>query len=487
LPYPILLCKKNLRNHLLFKYLTMDSISINAASKIDQQTIEDLRKNFTGDLLQPGDEGYDETRKVWNGMIDRRPALIARCKNSNDVVHAVNLARNHSLLLSVRGGGHNITGNAVCDDGVMVDMSLMKSVKVDSDQQVAEVETGATWNEFDAATQQHGLATTGGVVSTTGVAGLTLGGGVGWLVRKHGLSCDNLIGAEIVTADGSLLKTSISENPELFWGIRGGGGNFGIVTSMKFQLHEVKTVLGGMILYPREAAKEVIRFHREFMKTAPDELTLYSSLMTTPDGIPVVAFAGCYAGDLEKGEQALRPLRGFGSPLADLMGPIPYTQMQTLINAAAPHGNRYYWKSNFMEELSDESIDVIISYAASVPSPLSIILLEYYGGASIRDPAGGTAFPHRTAQFDLVIISNWLEKQDDETNINWTRNFWEAIQPYSSHKVYVNVLGVEGEERVKEAYGESYPRLAALKSMYDPGNLFRLNQNIKPTENPLTP
>jgi hypothetical protein len=342
------------------------------------------------------------------------------------------------------------------------------------------VETGATWEEFDAATQQHGLATTGGVVSTTGVAGLTLGGGVGWLVRKHGLSCDNLIEADIVTADGTLLKTSINENPDLFWGIRGGGGNFGIVTSMKFRLHEVKTVLGGMIIHPREKAAEVIRFHREFMKTAPEELTLYTSLMTTPDGIPVVAFAGCYTGDLAHGEAALRPLREFGTPVADLMGPIPYTQMQTMINAAAPHGNRYYWKSDFLEELSDEAIAVVVSHAASIPSPLSIILLEYYGGASTREPEGGTAFPHRAAQYDLVIISNWLEKEDDEINKRWTRNFWEAMQPYSSHKVYVNVLGVEGEDRVKEAYGDSYLRLAALKNKYDPLNLFRLNQNIRP-------
>ncbi|MEJ7767407.1 MAG: BBE domain-containing protein, partial [Chitinophagaceae bacterium] len=244
----------------------------------------------------------------------------------------------------------------------------------------------------------------------------------------------------------------------------------------------VNTVLGGMIIHPSEKAKEIIKFYREFMKTAPEELTLYTVLMTSPDGIPVVALVGCYAGDLEQGEAVLKPLREFGTPVADLIGTIPYIQMQTLIDAAAPHGNRYYWKSNFMEDLSDESIDVIISYAAAMPSPFSLVLLEYYGGASSREPEGGTAFPHRLSQFDLIIGSNWVDKQEDERHIRWTRNFWEAIQPYSSHKVYVNVLGVEGEERVKEAYGKNYPRLAALKRKYDPNNLFRLNQNIKPVE-----
>ena len=460
----------------------MEAITINPADKIEEQIDSNLRKNFTGDLLLPGDHGYHETRKIWNGMIDKKPALIARCKNSEDVILAVNFAREHKLLLSVRGGGHNITGNAVCDSGIMVDLSLMKSVKVFPEQQTADVETGATWGDFDAAAQKHGLATTGGVISTTGVAGLTLGGGVGWLVRKHGLSCDNLLAADIVTAEGDLLKVSANENPELFWGIRGGGGNFGIVTSMRFQLHPVNTVLGGMIIHTREKAKEVIRFYREFMKTAPEELTLYTGLMTSPDGIPVVALIGCYTGDLEQGEAVLKPLREFGSPVADLIGPIPYTQMQTLLDAAAPHGNRYYWKSNFMEDLSDESIDVIISYAAAMPSPFSFVLLEYYGGASSREPEGGTAFPHRLSQFDLVISSNWLDSQEDEKHKSWTRNFWEAIQPYSSHKVYVNVLGVEGEERIKEAYGKNYSRLVALKRKYDPNNLFRLNQNIKPVE-----
>jgi FAD/FMN-containing dehydrogenase len=460
----------------------MEPTTAASAGQLDQKILQDFRKKLAGHLLLPGDQGYDEARKVWNGMIDRRPALIVRCKNSADVIHTVNLAREHNLLLSVKGGGHNITGNAVCNHGVMVDLSLMKSVAVDPDRRTADVEGGATWGDLDKATQEHGLATTGGVVSTTGVAGLTLGGGVGWLVRKHGLSCDNLVGADVVTAEGALVKASANENPDLFWGLRGAGGNFGIVTSMRFRLHEVRTVLGGMIIHPRDQAKKVMQFHREFMKTAPEELTLYTGLMTTPDGVPVVAFVGCYAGDPEQGKAVLKPLREFGSPVADGMGPMPYSQMQTMIDAAMPHGNRYYWKSNFLEDLSDNAIDMILSHAATIPSPFSMVLMEYYGGAASREPEGGASFPHRQAQFDLVIVSSWQEKGDDEKNRTWTRNFWEAIQPFSSHKAYVNLLGTEGEERIREAYGMSYPKLAALKTKYDPNNLFRLNQNIKPLQ-----
>jgi FAD/FMN-containing dehydrogenase len=458
----------------------MEAITITSAGKLNQLTITNFQKKVTGDLLQPDDIGYEEARKIWNGMIDRRPALIVRCKNSNDVIAAVHLAREQNLLISVRAGGHNISGNAICDGGIMVDLSLMKSIKVDAEQKLADVETGATWGDFDAASQEHGLATTGGAVSTTGVAGLTLGGGVGWLVRKHGLSCDNLLEAEIVTADGVLLKANANQNHDLFWGIRGGGGNFGIVTSMKFQLHDVSTVLGGMIIHPRDKAVEVMKFYREFVKTAPEELTLYLAMLTSPDGIPVIALAACYAGDLVTGEAVLKPVREFGSPVADLIAPIPYTQMQMMLNPAVPHGNRYYWKSNFLEELSDEAIELTVTNAASAPSPFSIILLEYYGGAANREPEGGTAYPHRVSQFDLIIASNWIDTKEDEKNISWARNFWESIQPFSSHRVYVNVLGVEGEERVKEAYGKHYERLAGLKRKYDPDNLFRLNQNIKP-------
>ncbi|WP_018613278.1 FAD-binding oxidoreductase [Segetibacter koreensis] len=441
---------------------------------------KDLQPLINGSIITPGNGEYNTVRKIWNGMIDRNPAVIVRCINTNDIIHAVRFARDHDLLISVRGGGHNVSGNAVCNGGVMIDLSLMKTVKVYPEEKLAYVEMGATWGDFDKATQEYGLATTGGLISTTGVAGLTLGGGVGWLVRKYGLSCDNLIEAEVVTADGRLAKASLQENADLLWGLRGGGGNFGIVSSMKLRVHKVDTVLGGMIIYTRDKAKEVIQFYRQFIQTAPEELTLYAGLMTSPDGIPVVALIGCYCGDIGKGETVMKPIRDFGSPVVDLIQPIPYVQMQSLLDGGFPHGYRYYWKSGFLEDLSDESIDIIISHMASNPSPYSAIVLEYYGGAAAREPEGGTAYPHRQSQCDLVIGSGWVEKQDDEKNITWTRKIWDALQPYLSHKVYVNTLGVEGEERVREAYGDNYSRLAALKRKYDPDNMFRMNQNILP-------
>jgi FAD/FMN-containing dehydrogenase len=408
---------------------------------------EALQSALQGTILMEGDAEYETARKIWNGMIDRKPLLIVRCTSTADIQHAVKFARKNNLLISVRGGGHNVSGSAVCDAGMMIDLSLMRTINVFAEEKFAVVEMGATWGDFDKATQQYGLATTGGLITTTGVAGLTLGGGVGWLVRKCGLSCDNLMEAEVVTADGTVCKASLSENPDLLWGIRGGGGNFGIVTSIKMQLHEVHTVLGGMILYSREKAKEVIRFYREFIKTAPNELTLYAGLLTSPDGLPVVALVGCYCGNVEEGEAVFKPLRAFETPLVDLIQPL---------------------------------IDLLISQMAVNPSPYSATLIEYYGGAASRAPEGGSSYPHREFQPDLVIISNWPDKQDDEKNINWTRNIWDALQPYLSHKVYVNALGVEGEARVKEAYGENYERLAKLKRKYDPDNIFRMNQNILP-------
>jgi FAD/FMN-containing dehydrogenase len=440
----------------------------------------ELQPMFAGRILIDGDAEYDIVRKVWNGMIDRRPSIIAQCANSNDVSTAVKFARKYNLLLSVKGGGHNVTGNAVCEGGMMIDLSRMKAVKVDHEKMVASVEMGATWGDVDKATQQYALGTTGGLITTTGVAGLTLGGGVGWLVRKHGLSCDNVLAAQVVNKDGEIVNASLEENADLFWGLRGGGGNFGIVTSMDLRLHKVGTVLGGMLIYTRDKASKVLRFYREFIKTAPNELTLYAGLLTSPDGIPIVAVIGCYSGDLAEGEKVLKPFRDFGNPVADLMQPIPYVQMQSLLDAGFPHGNRYYWKSAFVEDLSDEAIDVIISHAATVPSPYSAVILEYYGGASNKEPAGGTAYPHRGDMFDLVIISNWTGAQDDNVNIEWTRNIWQAMQEHLSNKVYVNALGVEGQDRVREAYGKNYEKLVALKRKYDPDNFFRMNQNILP-------
>ena len=456
--------------------LTQNSIDATIAAN-------ELQPSFKGKILFEGDVEYDSARQIWNGMIDRKPALIAQCLDKEDIIQAVKFARKNELLVSVRGGGHNVSGNAVCDGGIMIDLSLMKKVEVDTKKKVAHVEMGATWGDFDKATQQFGLSTTGGLITTTGVAGLTLGGGVGWLVRKCGLSCDNLIEAEIITADGNIVKASLQENPDLLWGIRGGGGNFGIVSSITLRLHEVSTVIGGMIIHTRDKSKEAIQFYREFMKTAPEELTLYTALLTSPEGIPIVAFIGCYCGDIEKGEAVMKPLHEFGTPVADLIQPIPYLQMQSMLDAGFPKGNRYYWKSGFLKELSDDVIDVIVSHMESNPSPGSATILEMYGGVASHEPEGGSAYPHRQSEFDLVIISNWPDKQEDDKNINWTRNIWEALQPYLSHKAYVNALGVEGADRVKEAYGDNYQKLAELKRKYDPDNFFRMNQNIPPAQN----
>ena len=456
--------------------LTQNSIDATIAAN-------ELQPSFKGKILFEGDVEYDSARQIWNGMIDRKPALIAQCLDKEDIIQAVKFARKNELLVSVRGGGHNVSGNAVCDGGIMIDLSLMKKVEVDTEKKVAHVEMGATWGDFDKATQQFGLSTTGGLITTTGVAGLTLGGGVGWLVRKCGLSCDNLIEAEIITADGNIVKASLQENADLLWGIRGGGGNFGIVSLITLRLHEVSTVIGGMIIHTRDKSKEAIQFYREFMKTAPEELTLYTALLTSPEGIPIVAFIGCYCGDIEKGEAVMKPLHEFGTPVADLIQPIPYLQMQSMLDAGFPKGNRYYWKSGFLKELSDDVIDVIVSHMESNPSPGSATILEMYGGVASHEPEGGSAYPHRQSEFDLVIISNWPDKQEDDKNINWTRNIWEALQPYLSHKAYVNALGVEGADRVKEAYGDNYQKLAELKRKYDPDNFFRMNQNIPPAQN----
>ena len=456
--------------------LTQNSIDATIAAN-------ELQPSFKGKILFEGDVEYDSARQIWNGMIDRKPALIAQCLDKEDIIQAVKFARKNELLVSVRGGGHNVSGNAVCDGGIMIDLSLMKKVEVDTEKKVAHVEMGATWGDFDKATQQFGLSTTGGLITTTGVAGLTLGGGVGWLVRKCGLSCDNLIEAEIITADGNIVKASLQENPDLLWGIRGGGGNFGIVSSITLRLHEVSTVIGGMIIHTRDKSKEAIQFYREFMKTAPEELTLYTALLTSPEGIPIVAFIGCYCGDIEKGEAVMKPLHEFGTPVADLIQPIPYLQMQSMLDAGFPKGNRYYWKSGFLKELSDDVIDVIVSHMESNPSPGSATILEMYGGVASHEPEGGSAYPHRQSEFDLVIISNWPDKQEDDKNIHWTRNIWGALQPYLSHKAYVNALGVEGADRVKEAYGDNYQKLAELKRKYDPDNFFRMNQNISPAQN----
>lgn len=447
----------------------------------EDAVVAEFRASLRGELLQPHDAGYDEARTVWNAMIDRHPALIARCLGAVDIINAVNFARTHNLIVSVRGGGHNVAGNAVCDDGLMVDLSPMKGIRVDPVRRTARVEPGVIWREVDRETQAFGLATTGGTVSHTGVAGLTLGGGVGWLMAKHGLVCDNLLSVDIVTADGQLLTASESENPDLFWAIRGGGGNFGIVTSFELKLHSVgPMVLGGMVLYPINQAKEVLQFYREYARNAPDELTAFAALMTTPDGLPVVAIIAGWFGSLEEGEKQLEPVRTFGPPIADLVGPLPYQQLQNMLDDAAPFGLQRYWKSGYFKELGDDLLDLIIEHSAAKTSPMSIVAFFHMHGACTRVDPASTAFAYREEQWDFDIITQWMDPAETDHHIEWTRTFWQAVEPFSQG-VYVNHLDADdSSRRVRSAYGPNYERLAAIKSKYDPSNFFLLNNNIAP-------
>lgn len=450
-----------------------------SAGGVSGEALADFRSGLRGHHFCPGEPGYEDGRAVWNGMVDKRPALIVRCAGVSDVLRTLTFARERRLPVAVRGGGHNVAGHAVCDGGVVIDFSHMKSIRVDPQRRTARAEPGVTWGEFDRETQAFGLATTGGLVSTTGIAGLTLGGGVGWLVRKHGLACDNLISADVITADGTFWTASAEQNADLFWALRGGGGNLGVVTSLKYRLHPVGPVVGGMLLHPIDDAKQVLAFYRDFAPTAPDDLTLYCGLLSAPDGAPVVALIGCYSGPPGSADAVLAPVRGFGSPIADLFQETSYCAMQSLLDAAFPAGMRYHWKSSFIDRLPAEAIDRIVEAAAAKTSPLSSVVLEYYGGAASRVPEDATAFPHRVPQFDLIISAQWADPAEDQTHVTWVRRTWESMRPFSSGRVYVNVID-EGEDRVREAFGVNYERLASLKSKYDPDNLFRFNQNVAP-------
>ncbi len=355
---------------------------------LEDAAIQDFADSLRGRLLRAGDTGYDEARRVWNGMIDRRPALIARCTGAGDVMAAVRFARSHEILVSVKGGGHNITGNAVCEGGLMIDLSPMKGIRIDPRQRTARAEAGLTWGEFNRETQAFGLATTGGVVSTTGIAGLTLGGGLGWLMSKHGLSCDNLLSADVVTAEGEFLTASAGENADLFWGLRGGGGNFGVVTSFEYRLHRLDPVLGGMVIYPREKATEVLRFYRDYARACPDELTAFAAMMTSPEGAPVVAMVAGHIGDRAAGEKLMTPLRRFGAPLADTIGPMTYVELNSLLDAAVPYGGvQRYWKSSFLKELGDDVLEILVDRAGTMRSPMSMVGFFHVHGAATRvDP-----------------------------------------------------------------------------------------------------
>jgi FAD/FMN-containing dehydrogenase len=452
---------------------------------LDPQVLESLRATVRGQVLTAEDDGYDAARQVWNAMIDRYPALIVRCAGVADVISAVNFARDHGLLVAVRGGGHNITGNAVCDGGLVVDCSPMKGIRVDPESRTAWAQAGVTWAELDQETQAFGLAAVGGAVSTTGIAGLTLGGGFGWLSRQYGLVSDNLLAADVVTADGRFIHASAEENPDLFWGLRGGGGNFGVVTSLTYRLHPVgPMIVAGPIFYALDDARICFRAFREAAATAPDALGGMAALLTSPEGVPLSAVVPVFNGTPDDAEAALRPLRALGTPVADVAGPMPYRTMQALFDPAFPPGRRNYWKSGFLRNLDDAAIDILVKHFKRAPSPYAGLGIELYGGAINRAGPQATAFPHRTYPFNILIFTAWDDPAEDAANMGWGRDLWRALQPFAAEGVYVNYLGnaaAEGENRVRAAYGAAtYDRLAALKRAYDPDNLFRMNQNIAP-------
>jgi FAD binding domain/Berberine and berberine like len=442
---------------------------------------EELESGLRGKVVCPGDRGYDTARAVFNGMIDRRPLAVIRPVDARDVVRCITFARQHDLPLSVRGGGHSVAGNAVRDGALMVDLSGMKALRADPETRTVQAEPGLTLGEFDHATQAFGLATTLGVMSTTGIAGLTLGGGLGWLNGRYGLACDNLISAEVATADGRLLRASAQEHEDLFWAIRGGGGNFGVVTSFEYQLHPVDLVLAGNLSYPLEMAPRVLRFYDDFAKTAPDELSTAASLGLTPAGEPTVSIAVCHCGPIDEGEQVLRPLRRFQSPLDDGIQPMPYTVLQSVRDEGYPSGRLHYWKSGWLREMTDGAIETLMRFLPQMPSSASGVGLQQLHGAASRVAPSATAFPHRAEQYDFLILSQWSDATDSDGNVQWTRALFEAMRPHLEESVYVNNLGDEGPGRVEAAYGENYPRLAAVKRAYDPDNLFRANQNIDPS------
>jgi FAD/FMN-containing dehydrogenase len=459
---------------------------------LDKAPIKSLQEHFHGEIIQPSDGGYDRARKIWNAMIDKHPALIARCKNSQDVIAAVNFARDHHLLLSVRGGGHNVAGSAVCDGGLMIDLSLMKDIQVDPVSGTATAQPGVIFGELDRATQPYGQAVPGGIVSETGIAGLTLGGGFGWLTRKYGFTCDNLISAEVVTADGRLLRASATENPDLFWGIRGGGGNFGVVTSFEYQLQPVgPEVLAGTLLYSLEDAGDALRFFRQFTASTLEELGAMAVFRLAPaapfipeelHGKPVLAIIVCYIGDPIDGERVLKPLREFGQPIIDGIKRTPFAAHNASLDPGQPAGMYYYWKSEYVSGIAEDAIETLVAYATNMSSPYARLAVFQLGGAIQRYDEQAMAVSHRNAEYIFAINTGWAESKDSEKQVQWTRDLWTAIRPFSTGGVYVNFLSADdGEERVRAAYGAAkFERLVQLKSKYDPHNLFQVNQNIKP-------
>jgi FAD/FMN-containing dehydrogenase len=449
---------------------------------LNPSAIERLRLALHGEVVTPNDADYDQARRVWNAHIDKRPGLIARCAGESDVVRAVQFAREHDLRVAVRGGGHNVAGYGTCDDGLVIDLSPMKGLRIDAVRRTALAQPGLRLGEFDQQTQTVGLATPLGIVANTGIAGLTLGGGVGWLNGAYGLACDNLLSAHVVTADGQLRIASADENPDLLWGLRGGGGNFGIVTLFEYQLRPVAQVLGGMAVYAFNDARAVLRRYGELCAESPDELTTAAFLIIGADGEPAVAIAVCCCGGLERGEAAIKPYRALGSLVADLIKPMPYVEQQGSFDAGFPPDRMHYWKGALLRKLDESTIDVLVDFTTRMPSAMSGIGLQHVHGAASRVPRDGTAFPHRFEFWDAPILAQWADPAHAEAHIAWARETWAALAPLATDGVYVNNLGVEGQDRVRAPYGDNYPRLAALKATYDPDNFFRLNQNVPPAD-----
>jgi FAD/FMN-containing dehydrogenase len=446
-------------------------------------SVSDLVTRFSGQLLQPTDAGYDEARRVHNGMIDKRPALIARCRNTADIVDAVKLATDSRLEVAIKGGGHNVAGRGTTEGGLLIDLSLMKGVHVDAKTRTARVQGGATWKEYNRETQLHGLASTGGVISSTGVGGLTLGGGLGWLIGKYGLAIDNLRRVDLVTADGRVVTASENDNADLFWAVRGGGGNFGVAASFEFNVHPVGPIVtGGIAAHPFAAGRDVLRFFRDVTAALPDEQTLFAGLVHAPDGsAKLAALVTCHCGSLSEGEAAVRPLKGFGSPAMDIIGPMPYEQVNQLLDGAYPRGALNYWKANFLTSLTDAAIDTLLDCYSRVPSPMTAIVVEHFHGAVTRVGVADTAFPHRSPGYNVVLTGEWMNAADNEKNITWVRETYDALRPFMTSARYVNYLEADAPgDPVAEAYGPNAARLRRMKAEWDPENFFRVNQNITP-------
>jgi FAD/FMN-containing dehydrogenase len=461
-----------------------------AMTNVDSASLEELKKSIKGKLIQAGNGNYEQARQIWNGMIDRKPALIVQCEGAEDVKNAVAFAREHDLFTAVRGGGHNIAGNATCDDGIMIDLSQMKTVKIDAGNRVAHIGPGTVLGEFDKEAQAAGLATPLGINSTTGVAGLTLGGGFGWLTRKYGMTVDSFVGADVVMADGKQLHASADENPDLFWGLTGGGGNFGIVTEFQFKLYPVgPEVLSGLVVYPHSEAESVLKKYREYISDLSDDTSVWVVLRKAPPlpflpesvhGTDVIVFALFHAGDPEEGKKAIEPVRHFGTVLGEHVGVQPFINWQSAFDPLLAPGARNYWKSHNFAELSDEAIELLIRYSKTIPSPQCEILFVHLGGAAARVASDSTAYPHRESEYVFNVHGRWDDADDDEKCIGWAREFHGAMAPFSTGGVYVNFLTEDETNRVPDAFGSCYKRLAELKKKYDPDNFFRLNQNIPP-------